>query len=50
MAVRDNWPDKRATVAIHVEYGDDPGPIEFEADGETAEYTRANNPSVSKRA
>ncbi|MFC6767824.1 hypothetical protein [Natrinema soli] len=33
MTVRDNWPDKRASVAIHVEYGDDPAPIEFEADG-----------------
>jgi len=42
--VQDDLFDERATVAIHVEYGDDSGLITFETDGETVEYSRANNP------
>ncbi|ELY68887.1 hypothetical protein [Natrinema versiforme] len=44
VTVRDDWPDDRATVAVHVEYGDEPGPIVLETDGETIEYTRAGDP------
>lgn len=32
------------TVRVHVEYGDDPGPIVLERDGESIDYTRANDP------
>ncbi|NUC74988.1 hypothetical protein HTZ84_22245 [Haloterrigena sp. SYSU A558-1] len=31
---------------VHVEYGDDPGPVVLETDGETTEYTRANEPDA----
>ncbi|AEH39477.1 hypothetical protein [Halopiger xanaduensis] len=34
------------SIAVHVEYGDDPGPITVETDGETRTYSRANDPDT----